>query len=412
MASKQNSNIIVGLDIGTTKVCAIVAELTETGPEIIGVGSTPARGLRRGVVVHIDDCVQSIIAAVEKAELMADVKIESVFVGIAGSHIKSFNSRGVIAVSGRDHEITENDVNRVIEAAQAIAIPVDREVIHVLPQEYIVDDQDGIKNPIGMSGVRLEAEVHIVTGAITSVQNIIKSVQRAGLKVADIVLEPLASARAVLTDDESELGVVLVDIGGGTTDIALIVDGALRLSTIIALGGDAVTNDVSIGLRTPTKQAERLKLNHGSCSYDQVSIEEMIEVPSVGGREPRIVPRRHIVEIVEPRMSEIFQLAARELSKSKFVDTNRSGIALTGGASKLHGIAEVAERVFGMPIRIAKPMPIGGLYDSVNDPSFSTGVGLVLYGAEGYSSSGRNFEGRNMFQGIFSQFKNWVKNFL
>jgi cell division protein FtsA len=407
----QSGSTVVGLDIGTTKICAIIAELGEAGIEIIGVGTSPAQGLRRGVVVHIDDCVQSIAGAVEKAELMADVKVTSVYAGVAGGHVKSFNSRGVIAVSGQNHEIREQDVKRVIDAAQAIAIPLDREVIHVLPQEYIVDDQDGIKNPVGMSGVRLESEVHIVTGAVTSVQNIVKSVQRAGLKVADIVLEPLASCRAVLTDDEEELGVALIDIGGGTTDIAMIIDGALRFSSIIALGGNNVTNDVSVGLRTPTKQAEQLKIDHGAAGYELVGPDEMIEVPSVGGRPPRLVPRRHLADIIEPRMAEIFELARGEIAKSKYAETNRAGYVLTGGASKLPGIVELAERVLGGPVRTGSPLPIGGLFDSVNDPAFSTGVGLVLYAAEGRQFGGRDLEDGSLFDNILTRMKNWLKDF-
>ncbi|MBD3399120.1 MAG: cell division protein FtsA [Candidatus Coatesbacteria bacterium] len=410
MAHRQAPNVVVGLDIGTTKICAIIAEVTDGAPEIIGVGTAPAQGLRRGVVVHIEDCVKSISEAVSKAELMADVEVGAIFAGVAGGHIKSFNSRGVIAVSSSDHEIREHDVKRVIDAAQAIAIPLDREVIHVLPQEYIVDDQDGIKNPVGMSGVRLESEVHIVTGAVTSVQNIVKSVERAGLKVADIVLEPLASSRAVLTEDEEELGVALVDIGGGTTDIAMIIDGALRFSSIIALGGNNVTNDVSIGLRTPTKQAEVLKCAHGSASYDLVGAEEMIEVPSVGGRPPRLVSRNQLVDIIEPRMAEIFELVKGEIVKSKFADAFRAGYVLTGGASKLPGACDLAERVFGAPVRLAKPQPMGGLFDSVDDPAYSTGVGLVLYAAEG-RHHGTNLNEGSLFENIINRMKSWLKDF-
>jgi cell division protein FtsA len=411
MAQKQPANIVVGLDIGTTKICAIIAEIGDGGLEIIGVGTAPAQGLRRGVVVHIEDCVRSISEAVAKAELMADVKVQAVYAGVAGGHIKSFNSRGVIAVSSQDHEIREHDVKRVIDAAQAIAIPLDREVIHVLPQEYIVDDQDGIKNPVGMSGVRLESEVHIVTGAVTSVQNIVKSVERSGLKVADIVLEPLASSRAVLTEDEEELGVALIDIGGGTTDIGMVIDGALRFSSIIALGGNNVTNDVSIGLRTPTKQAEILKCEHGAAAYELVDAKEMIEVPSVGGRPPRVVPRRQLVDIIEPRMAEIFELVKGEIANSRFAEAFRAGYVITGGASKLPGVCELAERIFGAPVRLARPQPVGGLFDSVDDPAFSTGVGLILYAAEGRAFGEGDLDDGSLFDNIIQRMKNWLKDF-
>src|SRR5512135_2320010 len=375
----RRDNLIVGLDIGTTKICAIVGNLTEDGIDIVGIGSSPSRGLRKGVVINIDSTVASIKKAVEEAELMAGCEIKSVYAGIAGGHIKGFNSQGVIAIKNR--EVSPDDVKRVIDAAKAIAIPMDREVIHILPQEFIIDDQDGIREPLGMSGVRLEAKVHIVTGAVASAQNIIKSCNRAGLDVADIVLEQLASSEAVLSPEEKELGVALVDIGGGTTDVAIFVDGAIKHTAVLSLGGHQITNDIAVGLRTPMAEAEKIKHKYGCCLASLVGKDETIEVPSVGGRKTRILSRQLLAEILEPRVEEIFTLVNRELVKSGFEDLIASGVVITGGSTILEGMPELAEQVFNLPVRRGLPQKIGGLVDVVNSPVYATGVGLVLYGS-------------------------------
>ena len=378
MARKED--LIVGLDIGTTKICAIVAERRENGLDVVGIGTHPSRGLRKGVVVDIDATVASIKAAVEEAELMADCEITSVYAGIAGGHIRAFNSHGVVAV--KDHEVSENDVKRVIDAAKAVAIPMDREVVHVIPQEFIIDDQDGIREPLGMSGVRLEAKVHIVTAAVTSAQNIVKSANKAGLNVIDIVLEPLASAAAVLADDEKDLGVCLIDIGGGTTDIAVFADGSIKHTSVLGLGGYHVSNDIAVGLRTPFEEAERIKKKFGVAAARFLSSDDVISVPSVGGRKPREVSRKILCEIIEPRMEEILGLARRELAKAGLEDKIPSGVVLTGGCSALEGVNELAEEIFESPVRLGTPVHIGGLQDVVRSPMYATGVGLVLYGQE------------------------------
>jgi len=378
--SAKRDNLIVGLDIGTTKICAIVGNLTEEGIDIVGIGTSPSRGLRKGVVINIESTVASIRKAVEEAELMAGCEIKSVYAGIAGGHIKGFNSQGVIAIKNR--EVCSDDVKRVIDAAKAIAIPMDREVIHILPQEFIIDDQDGIREPLGMSGVRLEAKVHIVTGAVASAQNIIKSCNRAGLDVADIVLEQLASSEAVLSADEKELGVALVDVGGGTTDIAIFVDGAIKHTSVLSLGGNHLTNDIAVGLRTPMAEAEKIKQKYGCCMASLVGKEETIEVPSVGGRKPRVLSRQLLSEILEPRVEEIFTLVNREIVKSGFEDLIASGVVITGGSTILEGMPELAEQVFNLPVRRGLPQRIGGLVGVVNSPAFATGVGLVVYGSK------------------------------
>jgi len=378
--SARKDNLIVGLDIGTTKICAVVGNLTEDGIDIVGIGSSPSRGLRKGVVINIDSTVQSIRKAIEEAELMAGCEIKSVFAGIAGGHIKGINSQGVIAIKNR--EVAADDVKRVIEAAKAIAIPMDREVIHILPQEFIIDDQDGIREPLGMSGVRLEAKVHIVTGAAASAQNIVKSCNRGGLDVADIVLEQLASSEAVLSADEKELGVALVDIGGGTTDIAIFVDGAIKHTSVLSLGGNHLTNDIAVGLRTPMAEAEKIKQKYGCCLSSLVGKDETIEVPSVGGRKPRILSRQLLAEILEPRVEEIFTLVNREIVKSGFEDVIASGVVITGGTTILEGMPELAEQIFNLPVRRGAPQKIGGLVDVVNSPVYATGVGLVIYGSK------------------------------
>lgn len=377
--SARRDNLIVGLDIGTTKICAIVGNVTEDGIEIVGIGTSPSSGLRKGVVINIESTVGSIKKAIEEAELMAGCEIKSVYAGIAGGHIKGINSQGVIAIKNR--EVSQEDVKRVIDAAKAIAIPMDREVIHILPQEFIIDEQDGIREPLGMSGVRLEAKVHIVTGAVASAQNIIKSCNRAGLDVADIVLEQLASSEAVLSADEKELGVCLVDIGGGTTDIAIFCDGAIKYTSVLSLGGNHLTNDIAVGLRTPMAEAEKIKRNHGCCLAALVGKDDKIEVPSVGGRKPRELSRNVLCEILGPRVEELFTLVNREIIKSGLEDTIASGVVITGGSSILEGMPELAEQIFNLPVRRGLPQRIGGLVDVVNSPVYSTGVGLIVYGS-------------------------------
>lgn len=371
----------VGLDIGTTKISAIIAEMDpETRDiKIVGVGVSPSEGLRRGVVVNLEKTVASIARAVEEAERMAGVQVKGVYAGIAGDHIRSINSRGVIAVSRRDNEISQADVERVVDAAKAVAIPMDREIIHVIPQEFIVDDQDGIKDPIGMSGVRLEAEVHIITGAVTSAKNICKSITRAGLKVHDLVLEPLASSHAVLGPDERDLGVVLLDIGGGTTDVAVFYEGSIRHTAIVPLGGASVTNDIAIGLRTPIEQAERIKIEHGSALASLVHAHEKLVVPGVGGRADKEISRHLLAGMIEPRFEEIFALAAREVKKNHFADLLGAGVVITGGSSLLPGTVELAEQVFEMPVRRGIPSGLSGLMENVRDPRHATGVGLILH---------------------------------
>ena len=407
----RKDNIVVGLDIGTTKICAIVGEVKEDGRiDIVGIGSHPSHGLRKGVVVNIESTVESIKKAVEEAELMAGVEINAVFTGIAGSHIKSFNSRGVIAV--KDREISKADVDRVIEAAKAVAIPMDREILHVLPQEFSIDDQDGIKEPLGMSGVRLEAEVHVVTGAVTSAQNIIKSCNRAGLDVLDIVLEPLASSYSVLSNDEKELGVAVVDVGGGTTDLAIFVEGGIWHTAVIAIGGNHLTNDIAVGLRTPAAEAEKIKKRYGCALTNMVRDDETIEVASVGGRPPRVLSRQVLSEITEPRVEEIFGLVLKEFRKTGFEERIASGVVITGGTAVMEGIPEAAERVMEMPARRGFPMNIGGLVDVVNSPMYATGVGLVLFGAQqaGAGKVKRISDG-NLFAKVIGRMREWVENF-
>jgi len=402
-------NLIVGLDIGTTKICAIVGNLTDEGLDIVGIGTSQSRGMRKGVVINIEGTVEAIRAALREAELMAGCEIKSVFAGIAGGHIRGFNSQGVIAIKNR--EVTSDDVRRVIDAAKALAIPMDREVIHILPQEYIIDDQDGIKEPLGMSGVRLEAKVHIVTGAVASAQNIIKSCNRAGVDVADIVLEQLASAEAVLTPDEKELGVVVIDIGGGTTDIAIYVDGAIKHTSVLSLGGNHLTNDIAVGLRTPTNEAELIKHRYGCCLTSMVGRDETVEVPSVGGREPRVLSRQLLAEILEPRVEEIFTLVNREIIRSGYEDLVASGAVITGGSAILQGMPELAEQVFNLPVRRGVPIGIGGLTDVVNSPTHATGVGLIKYGSRNMQS--RNFQiGQdNIFDKVTRRMKDWFGEF-
>ncbi len=376
----KNNDIIVGLDIGTTKIAAVVGRRDEYGQlDIIGVGQAVSDGLRRGVVINIRKTIVSIKKAIVDAELMAGHKITHVYAGIAGDHIRSINSKGVIAVSSKDKIITEEDVERVIDAAKAIALPMDREILHVLPQEYVVDEQDGIKNPVGMAGTRLEAEVHIVTGAAASAQNIVNCIHEAGYEVADIVLEPYASSLAVLGADERELGVAIIDIGGGTTDIAMIFDGSVRYTSVIGLGGQHLTNDISQGLRTSAEQAEIIKKKYGVAMQSLIDTDELIKVAGVGGRKDREVSRVLLSGIIQPRMEEMLQLAVKEMEKSKIVEFLGAGIVITGGAALLEGIVELAERVTGIPVKIGKPIVSGGLVESVDSPMYATGVGLIQF---------------------------------
>lgn len=376
----SDNEIIAGLDLGTTKVCAIVAEITDDGLDIIGIGSVPSKGMRKGVVVNIESTVQAIRAAIEQAETMAGVEIASVYAGIAGSHVRSMNQEGVAAITTR--EVSDEDVRRVLEQAKAIPLPGDRHVIHVLPQEFIVDDQDGIREPVGMSGVRLEARVHLVTAASSAAQNIAKCAQRCDLHVAEMVLEPLASAHAVLSDDEKEIGVALIDIGGGTTDIIIFVDGAVVHTSVIPIGGINLTNDIATGLRTPMAEAERIKIKYGCAATAMVDDEETIDVPSVGGRPPRVLPRHVLCQIIEPRVEEIFQAVAHVIAETGFADMLASGAVITGGTTQLDGMPELAEQILGLPVRRGAPTGVGGLMDVVKSPAYATGVGLVKYGAE------------------------------
>jgi cell division protein FtsA len=406
----KRENIIVGLDIGTTKICAIVGEVTDSGLDIVGIGTHPSKGLRKGVVVNIDATVESIRKAVEEAAHMAGVEIHSVICGIAGSHIRGFNSHGVVAVKSR--EVSPSDIKRVLDAARAVAIPPDREILHVLPQEFIVDEQDGIMDPLGMSGVRLEAKVHIVTGATTSTQNIIRCCRRTGLQVNDIVLDQLAASEAVLIPDEKELGVLLVDIGGGTTDFVVFAQGAVRHTAVFALGGNHLTNDIAVGLRTSLADSEKIKIKYGCASTSMVKKEETIEVPNVGGRRARSLSRQILAEIIEPRVEEIFTLVHQEVVKAGYEDLISSGVVLTGGTASLEGLPEFVEGIFDLPVRRGYPMGVGGLLDVVNNPMYATGVGLVLYGKR-YASEARYPVGeeRGLWSRMVERMKGWFREF-
>lgn len=404
----SRDKLIVGLDIGTTKIAALVAEQNQSDKlKLLGFGTHPSEGLRKGVVVNLEKTVDSIMGAIQDAELMLGQKIDSVYAGIAGDHIKGINSRGVIAVKGSDSEISPVDVDRVIDAARAVAIPLDREIIHVLPQEFIVDDQSGISDPIGMSGVRLEADVHIVTGAIISAQNIYKSIRRAGLEVKDLVLEPLASSYALLAPEEEELGVLLIDLGGGTTDIALFYDGCLRHTAVVGLGGKNITNDIAIGLRTPVDQAEILKKNFGCALARLADPNEMIEVPGVGGRKPKEISRSVLAAIIEPRVEEIYSLVLKEIRRTEFADCLAAGIVLTGGGSLMQGMVELAEQVFDMPAKMGCPAGIEGLSDVISNPMHSTGVGLLLWGFRKPEEK-RNEKEKNLVKRTIYRLKNWL----
>jgi cell division protein FtsA len=408
MPRKSDRQLIVGLDIGTSKVVALVGEIaTDNSIEVIGIGSQPSRGLKKGVVVDIESTVQSIQRAIEEAELMAGCEIHSVFAGIAGSHVRSLNSHGVVAI--RDREVGQVDVENVIDAAKAVAIPADQKILHVLPQEYIIDGQEGIRAPVGMSGVRLEAKVHIVTGADSAAQNIEKCIQRCGLAVDDVVLEQLASSFAVLTDDEKELGVCLVDIGGGTTDIAVFSQGAIRHTAVIPIAGDQVTNDIAVSMRTPTQYAEDIKIRYACALSQLANPDESIEVPSVGDRPARRLARQTLAEIVEPRYEELFGLIRDELRRSGFEEVIAAGIVLTGGSAKMEGAIELAEEIFHVPVRLGIPSGVKGLADVISNPIYSTGVGLLLYARDNALPGNRGRSLGGQAKTMLDRMKSWFQ---
>nr|VFK43767.1 MAG: cell division protein FtsA [Candidatus Kentron sp. TC]VFK44314.1 MAG: cell division protein FtsA [Candidatus Kentron sp. TC]VFK58435.1 MAG: cell division protein FtsA [Candidatus Kentron sp. TC] len=408
MVKKSDKKLIVGLDIGTSKVVAIVGEIAaENEIEIVGIGYHPSRGLKKGVVVNIESTVQSIQRAVEEAELMAGCQIQSAYAGIAGSHVRSLNSHGIVAI--RDKEVVAGDVDRVIDAARAVAISADQKILHILPQEFIIDHQEGIREPIGMSGVRLEARVHMVTGAVSAAQNIVKCVRRCGLEVDDIILEQLASSEAVLTDDEKDLGVCLVDIGGGTADMAVFTGGAIRHTAVIPIAGDQVTNDIAVALRTPTQFAEDLKIKYACALAQLASPEETIEVPSIGERPSRRLARQTLAEVVEPRYEELFTLVQTEIRRSGFETMIAGGVVLTGGSSKMEGLVELAEEVFHMPVRLGVPQSIAGLVDVVRNPIYSTGVGLLLFGHKNVAEHYPDVRMQGGLKGVFERMKNWFQ---
>jgi len=400
--------LITALDIGTTKIGCFIAEISEEHEvKIIGVGTAPSEGLRYGIVVDAEKTVRSIRAAVEKAEEMAGVAVDLVYAGIAGDHIRSINGRGVVAISGEENEVCADDVRRVLEAARAVALPLDREVIHILPQEFIVDDQHGIRDPVGMTGVRLEAEVHIVTGAIASAQNIYRCIEKAGYSTADLVLEPLASSYAVLTDDEKDLGVILIDIGGGTSDIAIFHEGCIRHTAVVALGGRNVTNDLAIMLRTPVDSAERLKIEHGCALHSQGDKDVVVEVPGVNGRPSRRISKGLLVDIIQPRMVEILTMAYEEVKKSEYINLMTTGLVLTGGASLLPGTLDLAEEIFNMPVKLGRPTGFTGMIAEASRPQCATGVGLILYALKHEGEEEPGFGGTEMgvFEGMVKRFR-------
>lgn len=409
MSKGMDKQLLVGLDIGTSKIVALVGEITPEGTvDVIGIGTHPSKGLKKGVVINIESTVQSIQRAIEEAELMAGCEIRSAYTGIAGSHIRSLNSHGIVAV--RDSEVGSMDVDRVIDAARAVAIPADQKILHVLPQEFVIDTQEGIREPVGMSGVRLEAKVHLVTGAVSAAQNVIKCVERCHLDVDDVILEQLASSYAVLTDDEKELGVCLVDIGGGTTDIAIFTEGSIRHTAVIPIAGDQVTNDIAVALRTPTQNAEDIKVQHACALRQLAAIEDTIEVSMVGNRPARRMSRQTLAEVVEPRYEELFTLIQAELRRSGFEDLIAAGIVLTGGAAKMEGAVELAEEIFHMPVRLGVPQNVSGLKDVVENPIHATGVGLLLYGKE-QQMMGRRFQmsQKKGVRSMFGRMKNWFQ---
>ncbi len=413
MAHENNHNMIVGLDIGTSKVVALVAEVTpDGGLNILGIGTHPTRGLKKGVVVNIESTVQSLQHAIEEAQTMAACHIHSAFVGIAGSHIRSQNSDGIVAI--RDREVSRADLERVLDAAQAVAIPSDQKVLHTLAQDYMIDSQGGVREPLGMSGVRLEARVHVVTCAINASQNIEKCVRRCGLEIEEVILEQLASANAVLTEDEKELGVCLVDIGGGTSDVAIFTEGAIRHTAVIPIAGDQVTNDIAMALRTPTQYAEEIKIRYACALAKLAGPDETIKVPSVGDRAPRELSRQALAEVVEPRYEELFTLILAELRRSGYEDMIPAGIVLTGGSAKMEGAVELAEEIFHMPVRLGTPQGIKGIGDVVRNPVYSTAVGLLMYGlrkqTEGAIVPGAGHDLIEDKTPVFIRLKRWIQN--
>jgi cell division protein FtsA len=409
MSNLPAGKMIVGLDIGTSKVVAIVGEQNDEGDiEIIGIGSHPSNGLKKGVVVNIESTVQSIQRAIEEAELMAGCEIHSVYAGIAGNHIRSLNSHGIVAI--REREVMPADVERVIDAARAVAIPADQKILHVLPQEYVIDTQEGVKEPLGMSGVRLEAKVHLVTCAVNAAQNIEKCIQRCGLVVEDVILEQLASSYAVLTDDERELGVCIVDIGGGTSDIAVFTEGSIRHTANIPIAGDQVTNDIAMALRTPTQYAEDIKIKYACALTQLAGLDETIKVPSVGDRPPRDLSRQALAEVVEPRYDELFTLVQAELRRSGFEDLIAAGIVLTGGTSKMHGVVELAEEIFHVPVRLGSPMGAFGLQDVTDNPIYATGVGLLHYGFKEQNNLQQS-AAASANGGLVGRIKSWFQSY-
>ncbi len=405
---RDSKNLIVGLDIGTSKIVAIVAEVKPGGElEIIGMGQHPSRGLKKGVVVNIDSTVHSIQRALEEAELMADCKIKDVYAGIAGSHIKSFNSHGMVAI--KDKEVTQADVDRVIETAKAVSIPNDQQILHILNQEFIIDGQEDVREPLGMSGVRLEVRVHIVTGAVSAAQNIVKCVRRCGLEVADLILQPLASAWAVLSEDEKDLGVCLVDIGGGTTDIAVFSQGAIRHTAVIPIAGDQITNDIAMALRTPTKDAEDIKVRYGCALAKLADAREMVEVPGVGDRGPREMSRQTLAEVIEPRVEELYSLVQAELRRTAYEELLSSGIVITGGSAAMLGMVELGEEVFHMPVRAGVPQYVGGLSEVVRTPRFATGVGLLVAGQRQVMRMSTSRASRGPVGNAFASLKGWFQ---
>jgi cell division protein FtsA len=407
--TRDHKNLIVALDIGTSKIIAIVAEIKpEGGFEVIGMGQHASRGLKKGVVVNIESTVSAIQRALEEAELMADCKIRQVITGIAGSHIKSFNSHGMVAI--KDKEVGQTDIDRVLETARAVNIPLDQQILHILTQQYIVDGQEDVKDPLGMSGVRLEVRVHIVTGAVSAAQNIMKCVRRCGLEIHDLMLQPLASAMAVLTEDEKDLGVCLVDIGGGTTDLAVFVSGAIQHTAVIPVAGDQITNDIAMALRTPTKDAEELKVTHGCALRQLAASDEFVDVPGVGDRSSRQLSRHTLAEVIEPRVEELYALVQAELRRSGFEELLSSGIVLTGGTSAMQGMVELGEEIFHMPVRLGVPSYRGTLSEVMRNPRYSTGVGLLV---EGYSQFQKTENSRlqmGSFQGVLERMKGWFKS--
>jgi len=409
MARKER---IVGVDLGTTKIAAIIAEVEGEDLKIVGVGSTPSNGLKRGVIVNLEKAIESIVKSVDEASRMAGVKVDSCYAGISGSHIESINAHAMIATARSGGVVTKRDIERVIEQAKAIALPLDREIIHAIPIEYVVDNEKGIKDPVGMSGVKLEAEVHIVTAAITSAQNIYTALERAGLRVKDLVLQPLASSYSVLQPDEIDLGVCLLDIGGGTTDLAIFYDGAIRYSEVIPLGGEYITNDIAIGIRTPYKQAEDIKRKHASITVSTEEAKEEITVPGIGGREDRTITRELLASIVTPRVEEILMITNKAIKRSGFYDILAAGVVVTGGTARLHGLDALAEDVFHLPVKIGIPKKIGGLTDIVQDPIYATGVGLILYGFEKKNQVLiKRARGVGVFDALKKRFEDWFAKY-